>query len=259
VGLDTDVKELNTKRIFYYFTKNSGFACKQGYANQVYHDSSGDTLDYFFVSRDSINVGTLPFAASTSLPSPMKDGCTVDCFEPGTDYVMIKKNENFTHLASTNSSSDTLSLDSVNNISTNDYLMLCNSAAIDIVKVSGVVSSTNTVSLTLPPTGSTYEIGDYAGKMTLEILYTRDTGDEDANGDSIFSLYVYIMSGSSNGMSYELIRGVHDLHVEYGTVLNNVITWTAVSSDTGVNKNDHSALKLTFMVNDESFNKIILL
>ena len=257
--MEAQVKELTTKRILYNFIKNSGFACKQGSLDQMYYDRTSDSLDDFFVNSNSIHVGSLPLPVSDHLSASLETGCTGDCFEVGTDYIMIKKNQSYTQLVATNSTSNTVILDSVDGISVNDYLVLCNDSDINLVKATAVVPATNTVSLALPPSGSTYYVGDYIGNLSLEILYIRDTGAKDADDNPIYSLYVYIKSGSNRGISHELIRGINGMHVEYGTVLNDVITWNTVSSRVGINKYDHQALRITFSVNDKSFNKIVVL
>ncbi|MDE5037932.1 photosystem I protein M (PsaM), partial [Francisella tularensis subsp. holarctica] len=73
------------------------------------------------------------------------------------------------------------------------------------------------VSLSLSPQGCVYYPGDYVGIYSLEILYVRDTGEQDSQGQVIYSLYVYFIDSGANGMYYVLLSGVENLQVEYAT------------------------------------------
>jgi type IV pilus assembly protein PilW len=224
--MDAEVKELTAKRILYNFIKNSGFACRLGHLDQVYFDKTGDSLDNYFISSNSISVGTLPLPDSEHFPSSLESGCTADCFQGGSDYIMVKKDESNTELVATNSGSVNLNVKDASSFAANDYLVLCNNAHFNLVKATSVNDTSNAISIANAPEGSAYYTGDYIGKYSLEMLYTRDTGDEDEDGNAIYSLYVYIKGGAANGMSYELIRGISDLQIDYGTVLDDVITCT---------------------------------
>ena len=260
VKMDAEVKELTAKRIFYNFIKNSGFACRLGHLDQVYYDRTGDSLDNLFISSDAIQVGSLPLPDSEHLPSSLESGCTTSgCYEAGTDYIVVKKDLSNTELVATNSGSVTLSVKDASAFAENDYLVLCNNAHFNLVKATSVNHTSNTVSIANSPEGSTYYTGDYIGTYSLEILYTSNTGDVDDNGDPIYSLYVYMKGSSATGTSYELIRGINNLQIEYGTVLDDVITWHAVSSDVGINKSEHGAIRITFSVGGKSFDKIIVI
>ncbi|AVC44924.1 photosystem I protein M (PsaM) [Francisella tularensis subsp. novicida] len=253
----TEAKELLVKNILYNFVKDVGFACKFGYSQQTYYDRTSDSLDSIFYSPAMIRVGRLPLATSSHFPQSLEDGCSGDCYQTGTDYIMIKKEESHSSLTQINSPSTTLHLRSVDGLAADDYLFLCNKNSINLVKASNVNSGSSIVSLSQSPQGGDYYPGDYVGKYSLEILYVRDTGEQDSQGQDIYSLYVYIKDSGANGMSYELVRGVGNLQVEYATVSNNVVTWNNVTTDIDINSTSHPALKISYSIAGQTFSKII--
>ncbi|APC92194.1 MULTISPECIES: photosystem I protein M (PsaM) [Francisella] len=255
----TEAKELLVKNILFNFIKDVGFACNFGSSQQTYYDRTSDSLDSFFYSPTMIRVGRLPLANSAHIPQSLEENCSAGCYQPETDYIMIKKEESHSSLTQINSLNSTLHLRSVDGITASDYLFLCNKNSINLVKASNVNSNSNTINLSQSPQGSDYYPGDYIGKYSLEILYVRDTGKQDSQGQSIYSLYVYIKNSGANGMSYELVRGVENLQVEYATVSNNVITWNNVAADIDINSSNYPALKISYSIAGQTFNKIITL
>lgn len=69
-----------------------------------------------------IRVGRLPLATSSHFPQSLEDGCSGDCYQTGTDYIMIKKEESHSSLTQINSSSTTLHLRYVDGLAADDYL-----------------------------------------------------------------------------------------------------------------------------------------
>ncbi|AIT09888.1 photosystem I protein M (PsaM) [Candidatus Francisella endociliophora] len=257
--VDTEVKELTTKRLLYNFVKNSGLACHFGFTNQNYHNNTGDTLDDYFTTNSSVIVGPLPFSSGSSFAGALEEGCSGDCFQAGSDYIMVKKEENHVELTASNSSEAILEVSSVSDFSVGDYLALCNKDDIDLVKVGSVNSETNNLDLVSAPSSNIYYPGDYVGQYSLQVIYIRDTGEQDEDGNDIFSLYIYIKDNDSSGMSYELVRGIEDLQVEYATVSDGNITWNVVSSDIGVDGSGYPAVRVSFSVDGESFSKVIVI
>ncbi|WP_150467934.1 PilW family protein [Francisella sp. SYW-9] len=254
---DAETKELLVKNIIYDFVKDVGFACKFGSLNQDYYDSSADSLDNYFTNSSAIIVGQLPFSSGSSFSQALKDECSGECFQENTDYIMVKKEESHTEFSSINALDETLYAKSTDGIDVGDYLFLCNRNSINLVKVASINTSSNAIGLALAPQVTEYYPGDYIGKYSLELLYIRDTGQKDKNGQDIYSLYVYIKGSSSNGMSYELVRGINNLQVEYATISNGSVIWSSVSSDTAIDANTYPALKVSFDVDSKSFTKVI--
>ncbi|MED7818778.1 MULTISPECIES: PilW family protein [unclassified Francisella] len=254
---EIETKELLVKNIVYDFVKDVGFACKFGYFNQDYYDSTSDSLDNFFYTSSMLRVGSLPLTVSNHIPGALESDCSGECYQKGTDYIMVKKEDSHTEFNTINALDTTLGVKSINNISTGDYLFLCNRNAINLVRVSSINEGTNTVGLSRAPQSAEYYPGDYIGKYSLEILYIRDTGQKDDNGQSIYSLYVYIKDSASTGMSYELVRGVSDLQVEYATVNGGNTTWNSITSDTAIDTSAYPTLRVSFNVDGKSFSKII--
>ena len=58
-------------------------------------------------------------------------------------------------------------------------------------------------------------------------------------------------------MSYELVRGVENLQVEYATVSNNIITWNNVTTHVDINSSSYPALKISYSIAGQAFSKII--
>ncbi|MDE5000982.1 photosystem I protein M (PsaM), partial [Francisella tularensis subsp. holarctica] len=75
-------------------------------------------------------------------------------------------------------------------ITADDYLFLCIKNSINLVKSSNINSGSSIVSLSQSPKGGDYYPGDYVGKYSLEILYVIDTGEQDSQGQDIYSIYV---------------------------------------------------------------------
>jgi type IV pilus assembly protein PilW len=175
---------------------------------------------------------------------------------------MVKKEHGHTLLGNISSNlSSILRVKSTEFFEKNDYLLMCNKSSVSLVLVSDVNSDSNRVSLVHSPSTSEFYPGDYVGKYSLEILYISDTEDKNDDGESIYALYVYIKNGSARGVSYELVRGVDDFKVEYGTVANKNVSWVPVTSnvDIDVNNSIYDALKVNFMVGNKMFEKIVKL
>ncbi|MBY7734085.1 PilW family protein [Francisella philomiragia] len=253
----TEAKELLVKNFLYDFIKDVGFACNFGSLNQTYYDSTSDSLDNFFYSSAMIKVGQLPLPTSDHLSEALENGCSGECFKSGTDYIMIKKEESRAYLTQINSSSSELHTTSVEDISAGDYLFLCNKKHINLVKATSINSGSSIVDLSRAPQGGDYYPGDYVGKYSLQILYVRDSGVTDDNGQSIYSLYAFIKDSNSNGVSYELVRGVDNLIVELATVSNGNVTWNSVSTDIDVSASNYLSLKVSFDLDGQTFYKII--
>lgn len=169
---------------------------------------------------------------------------------------MVKTETKSTYLAA-NLVNSTLYLDSTNSINPGDYLALCNSDQIDLVKVSHVGNS-NDITLFQPATGQ-YIVDDYAGKFEILLFYIGDSGRVDNSGNTIYSLFLYIKSGSSVGQNYELVSSVENLKVSYATIKNDQIIWNNISSDTDVDTLNTPALKFSFSVDGKNFTKVVLI
>lgn len=254
---EVEVKELLVKSIVYDFVKDAGFACKFGYFNQDYFNSTSDSLDSYFTNNSAIIVGQLPFSSGSSFSGALEEGCSGECFQTATDYIMVKKEESHTELNAINALETTLNVKSTSDIDVGDYLFLCNKNSINIVKVSSVNASANTVGLSRAPQSTEYYPGDYVGKYSLEILYIRDTGQKNDDGQNIYLLYVYMKGNSSTGKSYELVRGVQDMQVEYATVSSGNVTWHSIATDTAIDTSRYVAIKVSFSVDGKSFTKVV--
>ena len=254
---EVEAKELLVKSIIYDFVKDVGFACKFGYFNQDYYDSTADSLDNYFTSNSAITIGPLPFPSGSSFSGALEKDCSGECFQADTDYIMVKKEESHTELNAVNALDTKLSVNSISDISVGDYLLLCNKNSINLVKASSINTSTNIVGLSRAPQSTDYYPGDYVGKYSLEILYIRDTGQKDKDGQGIYSLYVYIKGNSSTGKSYELVRGVQNMQVEYATINNSNVIWNSISTDTAIDTIGYSAIKVLFSIDGRHFSKVV--
>ena len=253
-----EVKALTAKALIENIVKSAGFACKFGYKNQTpYIDKTDDSLDDFFLGSGSgIRVGTLPFSTSGNLPTSLESTGGSEKAQVGTDYILIRKEESHTKLTANNSFNTSLELDDVSELAVNDYLALCNKDDFNLVKIASINSGT--ITLAQAPGESAYYAGDYAGKYELQIVYVRDTGDQDEDGNDIYSLYAYVKKRASQGVSYELVRGIKDLQVEYAAVSGGSVTWNSVTTDLELDSS-YPAIKVLFTVDDQSFSKIVVL
>ncbi|AHB99069.1 hypothetical protein M973_01900 [Francisella orientalis LADL 07-285A] len=94
-----------------------------------------------------IQVGQLPLPTSDHLSETLENGCSGECFKSGTDYIMIKKEENRAYLTQINSSSSELHTTSVEDISAGDYSFPCNKKHINLVKATSINSGSSIVYL----------------------------------------------------------------------------------------------------------------
>jgi len=263
-----EVKELRAKKVINDFIKSAGFACKFGYTNQApYIDETGDSLEnYFLGSGSGVRVGKLPFTETSNLTGALESVGGSEEAQLGTDYILIRTEEKHTKLTANNelnnAPSTSLSLADTDSLAGGDYLALCNKEHIDLVKIpsgsSVPTSGEGAVTLKNAPSESAYYAGDYAGKYELQILYIRDTGDKGSDNNKIYSLYAYVKEGASQGTSYELVRGVENLKVEYATISGGNIVWNTVSTDVELDSSYH-AIKASFTIDGRVFSKIVIL
>ncbi|WP_052399154.1 hypothetical protein [Candidatus Francisella endociliophora] len=254
---DADVKELTVKQAIYDSIIGSGLSCAYGTSSQTYTNNTGDDLsgDSFLTDSSNIRIGNITPNISDYLETNLGAECLGTCYQNDTDYIMVKRQVKSATLSG-NLINSTLNLDSSEGIATGDYLTLCNSQQVDLVKVSTI--NQNDITLTNPATGQ-YITGDYVGKFEILLFYIGDSGRVDSDGNDIYSLFLYIKSGANAGQAYELVSGVNNLKVSYATVDNNSIIWNNVSNDVDVDTLDTSALKFSFTINSENFSKIVLL
>ena len=252
--LNNEVKELAVKNIFYNTIKNIGFGCNYGTGHQDQSDVTGDSLDDFHLDPDTLRIGNLPLTNNSSFPDELQSGCTTNCYQANTDYVMVKRESTHTNLVN-NVDNNVLKLGSLDSFATGDYLLLCSADNVNVAKIAGLNESANSVNLSLAPVGVYYS-GDYVGKYSLETLYVADTDDLDTDGNKIYSLYIYIKDSSTDGQIYELVRGVENLKIEYTTT--NDGTWTTLSGTRDIDDSD-KALKMSFDIDGVSYTKIVVL
>lgn len=256
---DVDLKQLTTKRLLQDFVGRVGFASKFGSSEQEYIDRTGDSLEGFFLpTNSSLRVGELPLPSSDHIAAALETGCTNECFEDGTDYIMIRGEESHTELIANNSSEVSLELKSNEGLAVDDYLLLSNKDTANLVKINAI-NDDGVITLNSNPQDTVYYAGDYAGRYSFQVMYVRNTGEQDSDGNDITSLYIYIKSSSAQGRSYELVRGVNNMQVEHATVSGDVITWNAITTDMDINSNDTPAIRVSFDIDDQSFNRIIVL
>lgn len=252
-----DAKQLLVKSILYDFVKDVGFACKFGYSEQSRFDRTGDSLDDFFVNTSALQVGKLPLTTSNHLPEFLEQGCSQKCYQAGTDYIMVKKEEDHTSLTNTNILGTTLNVVSADGIEAGDYLFLCGKNHINILKANSVNTQTNSISLSQAPVQSNYYPGDYLGEYSFEILYVGDSGVNDDSGNNIRSLYLYVKNDDSQGETYELVRDVSDLHIDrVDSIRDGTISWQRISSDVDLEASNDTAIRISFDIDGESYSKI---
>ena len=108
------------------------------------------------------------------------------------------------------------------------------------------------------PIESSYYPGDYLGEYSFEILYVGDSGVNDDNGNSIYSLYLYIKNDNTQGETYELVRDVSDLHIDrVGSISDGNISWQRISSEVDLEASNDTAIRVSFEIDGESYSKII--
>ncbi|QLE78768.1 type II secretion system protein [Francisella sp. Scap27] len=258
--LDQEVSQLIVKNIISNSIRNSGFACNFGTSFQTQSDATGEGLESFFLGSTDIQVGNLPLSSGSTLPISLESNCDSECFQAGSDYILIKHDVAHHHLIN-DTSNTTLELDSVDSISANDHLLLCNAGAINLVKALTINSGSSTVTLDSSYGGFPYYTGDYVGDYSLDIFYIKDTGEVDLQGNAIFGLYVYIKGDDASGDGvnddlYELVRGVENLKVSASL---DGETWNQVVGDLNIDKNTYRALEISFEIDGVSYNKIIIL
>jgi type IV pilus assembly protein PilW len=78
--IENEVKELVVKNTLYDFIKNTGFACKYGTRYQSVTDSTGDSLEAFFLDVDSVRVGNMPLPSGSSIAGALEEECSGELY-----------------------------------------------------------------------------------------------------------------------------------------------------------------------------------
>ena len=94
--------------------------------------------------------------------------------------------------------------------------------------------------------------------MRVQSSYIRNTGDKDSDDNYIYSLYAYVKEGASQGTSYELVRGIENLRVEYATISGGSIVWNTVNTNLELGSS-YPAIKASFTIDGRVFSKIVIL
>ncbi|WP_191092521.1 type II secretion system protein [Francisella sp. SYW-9] len=106
---------------------------------------------------------------------------------------------------------------------TNQTLLLRDSAQVDDGVTTFDLAS---------PIGQSYPAGStlYTGYI-IRVIYVRDTGVADSNGNNEFELYEKSYSNNGSETDQVLLKGVSDLHISYKTAGQNQ-QWQAVTAQT---------------------------
>ncbi|MFC4892332.1 PilW family protein [Pseudofrancisella aestuarii] len=256
-----NVKALMVKQAFENILSNMGFACVYGSQNQSFEDNTGDNM-LSILEKGVASVGNMPFPNDYGLPGSMEGDCSGECFQIGTDYLMIQRDTEYTNTVSDSSGLVfTVPKNSIKELASDEYIITCTANAYNLMKISDISTNGEETSITISNNiDSSIGKGGYVGKYELDIYYIRDTGRLDKLGNKIYSLYLYIRDSSSRGMSYELIDGVSNLKIAYvkteDVSQGSNINWSSISSATRLDKNV-SGLKLSFDINGQTYNRII--
>lgn len=180
-------------------------------------------------------------------------------YQPNTDFIMIKKESSFARLV-TAPINLTLKVDKRVEWKQGDYLALCNNDEVDIVKVQARVDNDKKLNdIRLAATAySEYGKGDYVGKFDINIFYINSVGKKDQQGNVLYSLNLFTNNGDTSSSS-PLIDGVSDLKVSYAFINNKHLHWRNVEKIIDLDKSDYEALKVSFMVNNKKFERVIIL
>lgn len=258
---NNNVKALMVKQVFENILSNMGFACVYGSQNQSFEDNTGDNM-LNILENGIASIGNMPFPNDYGLPNSMESDCSGECFQAGTDYLMIQRDTEYTNTVSDSSGLVfTMPKNSIKELANDEYIITCTANAYNLMKISDVTNSGEELSIMISNSiDSSIGKGAYIGKYELDIYYIRDTGRLDKSGNKVYSLYLYIKDSSSRGMSYELIDGVSNLKISYvkseDVLQGNNISWSNIGSTTKLDK-DVSGLKLSFDINGQTYNRII--
>ncbi|APC96811.1 PilW family protein [Francisella frigiditurris] len=258
---DNNVKALMVKQVFENILSNMGFACVYGSQNQSFEDNTGDNM-LNILEKGVASVGNVPFPNDYGLPNSMESDCIGECFQAGTDYLMIQRDTEYTNTVSDSSGLIfTVPKNSIKELANDEYIITCTANTYNLMKISDVTNSGEESSITISNSiDSSIGKGAYIGKYELDIYYIRDTGRLDKSGNKVYSLYLYIRDSSSRGVSYELIDGVSNLKIAYvkseDVLQGSNISWSNIGSTTKLDK-DVSGLKLSFDINGQTYNRII--
>ncbi|AJC48711.1 prepilin-type N-terminal cleavage/methylation domain-containing protein [Allofrancisella guangzhouensis] len=278
-------KQLMTKQIFYNAISRAGFVTKYGDMYQELVDNSGDNSGDIFGKFGILTIGKSPINEIQGLPESLSldpEACAekvnaqsnfaaqqnINCIQLNTDYIAIQR-ASLSSTLKTNSSNNIFKVNDFqkgvlpeNDISTNNYLVLCNVFECDLVKA---MSVTGDFVSTYSRVENKFKAGDYVGKYILEIFFVADSGQKDKQGKEIYSLYEYVKQNANDSEIYELVNDISELKIEY--VLNADINqgsaqlnWKQIGEQPISVKSDSiAALKISFKVAGEIFSKIFLL
>ena len=251
----TDVRELSAKKVIYDAISSAGLSCKYGAKTQKYLNRTGDfeVGNDFVYDSSTIRVGDIS-SIGDYIKASLAGSCKGLCYQPNSNFIMLKKESAFTKLASAPVNLS-LKLDERVNWAQGDYLALCNNDDVDVVKMENNGKENNDIRLAATPYNE-YGKGDYVGKFDINILYIGDNGEKDEQGNILYSLNLFTNNGSTS-TSYALIDGVSDLKVRYA-LANNKLHWHNVQKTIDIDKMDYEALKVSFKVDGKNFERVIL-
>ena len=252
-----DVRELSAKKVIYDAITNAGLSCKYGAKTQKYINRTGDfeAPNDFVYDNSTIRIGNIS-QIGDYIKTSLAGNCKGLCYQPNSDFIMLKKEDSFARLAVAPVNL-TLKLDNSVNWGRGDYIALCNSDEINIVKVENNDKEFDDIRLAATPY-SEYGKGDYVGKFDVNIFYVGDTGEKDEGGKILYSLNLFFNNGNTSTI-YALIDGVSDLKVSYALIDNKNLHWRDIEKTIDIDKTDYKALKVSFKVDDNKFERVILL
>ncbi|MED7819872.1 MULTISPECIES: prepilin-type N-terminal cleavage/methylation domain-containing protein [unclassified Francisella] len=227
VNLDFYKKSVESRAIFTnlvdnaYITGNATYSILKKRNNAIGSTPVINPFDYPLIYAQPV-----PLVASSNFPSDAQQGTDVLVVQTIDFPIVLEK--------AVSSSDQSITFDKVY-AGSNQYMMLTDDTNQSLLETSSVHVNIDSGSTTFnleTPIGQSYPVGStlYTG-YTIKVIYIRNTGQVDNNGNPEFELFQRSYSNSTNETEQALLKGVSDLHISYKMSGQNQ-QWQAVTSQT---------------------------
>ncbi|WP_041263584.1 PilW family protein [Francisella salina] len=255
LNIEQNIKVISAQKVLSDAIVNAGLSCKYGSDHQLYVNRTGEDSRRFkfFYDNYSVRLGKL-----STIENLLKNSSKQKfLFHSGTDYLMVKT-ENSSAELTQKPLNLSLYLDKTQQWQNGDYLALCNNDYIDIVKISSTNNETKQIRLASAPANE-FNKGDYIGKINIQIFFTAATVDPKKPSEYKYSLYMLVKNGQAHATVYPIVEGVSDLKLTYVVSDNKNLSWKEIYQDTSLNEIGAKALKISFKLDNQYYDKVVLL
>ncbi len=252
--LHRNIKALKVEQVLDHAMANVGMFCPAGTEHLSSYELDGKSM--YDDTGDGLSVVNHGIVSTGSQES-VSIGSNLTNMVENTDYLAIQRSEHYSLITDVDGVSLTLK-NTIEGLEEGDYVVSCNRRSVEVLKAISV--SDNEINLNTDITNEdtlrSIDVGDFIGDYQVNVYYIRAVKD-DAGNTIAHSLYLLIRSAANNAMSYELIRGVDNLHIQLVKAseinVGEQVSWQDVVGMTTIDSS-YKAIKISFDIveNDTS-------